>query len=69
MPATTSFNAETILLKDSFSMIQLEVFILTKLNINVILYGSENWNSEANMVLLWAVHRYIRLQMLLNNLL
>ena len=32
---------------------------LHPLNINVILYGNENWNSEANMVLLKAVHRYI----------
>ena len=29
------------------------------LNINVILYGNENWNSEANMVLFRALHRYI----------
>ena len=29
------------------------------LNINVILYGNENWNTEANMVLFRAVHRYI----------
>ena len=29
------------------------------LNINVILYGNENWNTEANMVLFGAVHRYI----------
>ena len=28
------------------------------LNINVILYGNENWNSEANIVLFRAVHRY-----------
>ena len=28
------------------------------LNINVILYGNENWNTEANIVLLMAVHRY-----------
>ena len=29
------------------------------LNMNVILYGSENWNSEANMVLFRAVNMYI----------
>ena len=29
------------------------------LNINVILYGNENWNSEANMTLFRALHRYI----------
>ena len=28
------------------------------LNINVILYGNENWNAEENMVLFRAVHRY-----------
>ena len=27
------------------------------LNINVILYGNENWSSESNMVLFRAVHR------------
>ena len=29
------------------------------LYINVILYGNENWNTDANMVLFRAVHRYI----------
>ena len=29
------------------------------LNINVILYGNENWNTEANTVLFRAIHRYI----------
>ena len=29
------------------------------LNINMILYGSDYWNTEANMVLFRAVHRYI----------
>ena len=29
------------------------------LNINVILYGNGNWNTEANMVLSRAVHSYI----------
>ena len=29
------------------------------LNINVILYGNENWNTEENMVLFRAVHSYI----------
>ena len=35
------------------------------LNINVILYGTENWNTEANMVLFRAVHTYTCLQTLL----
>ena len=29
------------------------------LNLNVILYDPDNWSSEANLVLLRAVHRYI----------
>ena len=29
------------------------------LNINVILNGNENWNTEVNVVLFRAVHRYI----------
>ena len=29
------------------------------LNINVVLYGNGNWNTEANMILFRAVHRYI----------
>ena len=29
------------------------------LNINMILHGNKNWNTEENMVLFRAVHRYI----------
>ena len=29
------------------------------LTINLILFGSENWNTETNMVLFRAIHRYI----------
>ena len=43
----------------TFSMQNDTVRGLHPLNINIILYGNENWNSEANMVLLRAVHRYI----------
>ena len=28
------------------------------LNINTIIYGNENWNSEASMVFFRSVHRY-----------
>ena len=56
MPATTFFNGEHILLKDRLAMSQLEVS--NHLNINVMLFDNENWNSEANMVLFRDVHRY-----------
>ena len=29
------------------------------LTINLILFGSDNWNNETNMVLFRAIHRYI----------
>ena len=62
------FNGEHILLKDRLSMTQLEVF--NHLNINVILYGNGNWNTEANMVLFRDVHRYRHAsKRFLNNLL
>ena len=57
MPTTTSFNVENILLKDRFSMIQLEVFII--LTVMLFFYGNENWSSEANMVLFRAGYWYI----------
>ena len=57
MPTTTSFNVENILLKDRFSMIQLEVFII--LTVMLFFYGNENWSSEANRVLFRAAHWYI----------
>ena len=57
MPTTTSFNVENIRLKDRFSMIQLEVFIILK--VMLFFYGNENWSREANMVLFRAAHWYI----------
>ena len=57
MPTTTSFNVENILLKDRFSMIQLEVFIILK--VMLFFYGNENWSSEANMVLFRAAQWYM----------
>ena len=57
MPTTTSFNAENILLKDRFFNNTVRSFY--PLNINVILNGNENWNTEANVVLFSSVHRYI----------
>ena len=38
---------------------------LHHLNINVILSGFENWNTEVNVVLFRAVHRYIHTSKLL----
>ena len=67
MPTTTSFNVENIWLKDRFSMIQLEVFIILK--VMLFFYGNKNWSSEANMVSFRAAHWYIHAQTLLNNIL
>ena len=57
MPTTTSFSAEHILLKDR--VFNDTVRGLHPLNINVILNGNENWNTEVNVVLFRAMHRYI----------
>ena len=58
MPTTTSFNAEKLKGR-LLTIFNDKVICFYPLNITVVLYGNENWNTEANMVLFRAVHRYM----------
>ena len=50
---------ESNILFDNLRIDILSVLGFHPLNINVILNGNENWNTEVNVVLFRAVHRYI----------